>query len=175
MSDASSVFNVSFKLVVNDSSIPVGLNGLTFHYDIDFSNNIHNFMNNINYNIKQDFGLSTFEVIPHQFGENGQDIKQYLMKTYEENYERIKLNEVISADTGFYVRPISLTEEDRTSIIAINERMRYYDNCPVCLTRREMTRQFACEHEICYHCFVSWNTRMEREDRPTTCPICRGV
>ncbi len=175
MSDASSVFNIPFKLIVNDSSIPEDLNGLTYYYDVDFSNNIHNFMNNINYNIKRDFGLSTFELIPHQFSEYGLDIKQHLMNIYSTDYERVNVGQVITSDTGFYVRPISLTEADISSLEQIQLQISNYDNCPVCFMRQRLERHFACEHEFCYHCFASWNSRMEQEERPTTCPICRGI
>ena len=148
---------------------------MTYYYDVDFSNNIHNLMNNINYNIKCDFGLSKFELIPHQFGEDGLDIKQHMINQYSSNYERVSIGEVITSDTGFYVRPVSVTEEDMNLIREIQERILYYQTCPVCFTRRHMWRHFACEHEICYHCYISWNSRMEREERATTCPICRGT
>lgn len=174
MSDVSSVFNVPFKLVFSGTSIPEELYGMTYYYDVDFSNNIHNLMNNINYNIKCDFGLSTFELIPHQFGENGLDIKQHIINQYSNNYEMVSIGDVIPS-AGFYVRPISLTEEDMNSLREIYEQMMNLETCPVCFTRRHMSRYFACEHEICHHCYASWNSRMEREERATTCPVCRGT
>lgn len=176
MSDISNIINVPFKFFSDDYRLEVNvLNELTFYYDIDLCHNIHEFMCNISYNIKRDFGISTFELVPHQFGEFGQDLKQYLMYEYD-NYEDINIGQVITNETGFYVRPISLTNEDLESLKQIYERLIESQTCPVCFTRGySQSRYFTCIHEICAHCYVSWNARMEAENGVTTCPICRAT
>jgi hypothetical protein len=161
-------------MVSINNDIPTELNGLTFHYDVDFSNNIHDFMNNLNYNIKCDFGLSTFEIIPRHLGENGLDLKQHLMNQHGNNYEFISIGQFIENDAGFYIRPISLTNEDIESMREIEERLIHSRTCPICITRNyNMSRYFNCEHEICSYCFANWNSRMVQENRQVTCPLCR--
>lgn len=172
-----SIINVSFKLTgaPNDYSLNE-LNGLTYRYDIDLSNNIHDFMNNITYNIQKDFGVSTFEVVLHQLGENGRDLKQHLMYL-NTNYETIRIGEVITNNPGFYIRPISITEQDISSMREILQNFVQSETCPSCLTRimdNRLYRYFECEHRLCGYCYVTHNARMERENHETTCPICRA-
>lgn len=176
MSDISNnIINIPFKFFSDDCRIEVNvMNGMTVYYDVDLSHNIHELMNNIKYNIKRDFGISTFELVQYQFGEFGQDFKQYLMSQYD-NYHDIEVGKVITNETGFYVRPISLTNEDFETLKEIHDRLIETQTCPVCFTRGyPLSRNFACVHEICAHCYVNWNARMEAEGRVTTCPICRG-
>lgn len=169
------IVNIPFKLL--GKYIPDNFNeldGLTRYYDVDISKNINDFMNSINYNIKTDFGVSTFEIIPHHHNEDGLDLKQYLMTAFN-NYESVPISQLITSDTGFYIRAISLTEKDIIAMSEIQEGLIQSQTCPVCLTRHNiMSRYFVCDHEICAHCFVSWNLRMQNEARGTTCPICRS-
>lgn len=167
--------NIPFKFFSKDLPIELNLlNGMTFSYDINLSHNVREFMNNINYSIKRDFGISTFELILHNFGEFGQDLKQYLMSKYD-NYEDINIGEITTNQTGFYVRPITLTDEDLESLKQIHDRLIETETCPVCFTRGiGISRYFDCIHEICGDCYDNWNSYMEVENRSTTCPICRG-
>jgi len=176
MSNESNIVNIPFKFFSQDPRIEFDdLNGLTYYYDIDLLNNIDNFTNNVYYNIKRDFGVSKFEVIPNYHSEHGLDLKQYMMNRYE-NYKIVNIGQVISDDRGFYVRPISLTEEDISTLKEIHQRILETQTCPVCLDRVTDNRQyFNCQHEICGRCFFNWNSRMYSEYRETTCPICRGT
>jgi hypothetical protein len=174
MSNESNIINIPFKFFSNDYRIETDiLNTMTLYYDVDLSNDIHLFISNISYNIKRDFGISTFELVPSQFGEFGQDIKQYLMSQYD-NYENINISKVITNQSGFYVRPISLTNGDLDSLKKIYERLIVSEICQLCSTRSyQLSRYFTCTHEICAHCYVTWNTRLAREPGVITCPICR--
>ena len=175
---SSEVVNIPFKLFIeNISSYEsiLNLNGLTYNYDVLRSNNINNFMNNFNYKIKTDFGVSRFELVPHFLGEKGQDIKQYLMSIYRDNYEDVPIGQFIDADIGFYVRPISLTEQDIIALREIQELS--IQSCPVCFSSLELgryNRHFTCQHEMCRSCFETWHSRRQHEGRETTCPICRS-
>lgn len=171
------IINATFKLigVPNDYSLNK-LNGLTFHYDVDLSNNIHDFMNNITYNIQKDFGVSTFEVVLHHLGENGPDLKQYLM-SLNTNYEVIRIEEVIRHQSpGFYIRPISITEQDIISMREILQNLVQSETCPSCLTRtmdNRLYRYFDCDHRLCGYCYFTHHSQMERDNCETRCPICR--
>jgi len=175
---SSELVNIPFKLFIENISScerVSNLNGLTYNYDVLCSNNINNFINNFNYKIKTDFGISRFELVPHFLGEKGQDIKQYLMSIYRDNYEDIPIGHVIDKNIGFYVRPISLTEQDIIALREIQELS--IQSCPVCFGSLEISRNhrhFRCQHEMCVSCFENWNSRRQLEGRETTCPICRS-
>ena len=42
------------------------------------------------------------------------------------------------------------------------------DECPVCITNKQVHTYYRCEHYICSECFTNWN------NIKLTCPLCRG-
>lgn len=176
-SNQTDIVNIPFKFFSEDFRIETNvLNGLTFYYDINLSQNIHEFLRNIYYNIKSDFGISTFELVPCQLGEFGLDLKQYLMTQYD-NYDEniINIGKIITNQSAFYVRPISITNEDLDSLKKIYERLIQRQACQLCFTRGyPQSRYFTCMHEICAHCYTNLNNRLlTGELEILSCSICR--